>query len=297
MSSPESLQRQIYINHYVAIASYTIFYHDYFLTLRREIQYFWRRRHGTATVFFFLNRYVSFFGILPLIISNFFDWSVKMSNISGIPSVLCSGSSTNCWRIDDHSHLCTVQREPENSFVYIWNRCNWCCNSMGCNPSLTNDAGHRLAVAWGGLLLFDTAIFSLTLYKTLEMWRMGDRQLIVVLMRDGLMYYSVLCVANLSNILSFLLAEGQLKGSPTPTANVLSVTLISRLMINLRDPELYNSTGRTTATGTHIGPFGVSTVVDVGTMGGTLLSYDNTRQRETFDDQEPIREIELDERC
>jgi hypothetical protein len=85
-------------------------------------------------------------------------------------------------------------------------------------------------------------------------------------------------------------------------------------MINLRDPELYNSTGRTTATGTHIGPFGVSTVVDVGTMGGTLLSYDNTRQRDTFDDQEPIRgpyrrricqneeidarsEIELEERC
>lgn len=42
-----------------------------------------------------------------------------------------------------------------------------------------------LAGAWGGLLIFDSVIFTLTLYRAIGIWRLGTRRLFQVLIRDG----------------------------------------------------------------------------------------------------------------
>ena len=42
-----------------------------------------------------------------------------------------------------------------------------------------------LAAAWGGLLLFDPVIFTLTLIKAIAIWKLGTRKLFHVLVRDG----------------------------------------------------------------------------------------------------------------
>jgi len=75
-------------------------------------------------------------------------------------------------------------------------------------------------------------IFSLTLYKAFTMGR-GIR-ILDVIVRDGTMYFSALFIVNLTNILILLFAQPLLKNSTTSITNVLSITLVSRLMLNLR---------------------------------------------------------------
>jgi hypothetical protein len=83
-----------------------------------------------------------------------------------------------------------------------------------------------------GVLVFDSVIFSLTLNKAFKMGR-GIR-LLDVIVRDGTMYFSALFIVNLANILILLFAPPLLKSSTTSMTNVLSITLVSRLMLNLR---------------------------------------------------------------
>ncbi|KAI9455170.1 hypothetical protein BJY52DRAFT_1188534 [Lactarius psammicola] len=93
-----------------------------------------------------------------------------------------------------------------------------------------------LSVAWGGLLAFDVAIFFLTLYKAMKVGY--KTPLIRILIRDGSLYFVVLFLVNLVNILTLQFAPTLLKNSATPLTNVLSATLISRLMLRLRSNRI-----------------------------------------------------------
>ena len=54
----------------VALTPAVVVYYDYFLTLSDEIDLFWTRRRGFGLFpfFFFLNRYVSLAGDLPIVV-------------------------------------------------------------------------------------------------------------------------------------------------------------------------------------------------------------------------------------
>ncbi|KAI0709404.1 hypothetical protein C8Q76DRAFT_743223 [Earliella scabrosa] len=56
----------------------------------------------------------------------------------------------------------------------------------------------------------------------------------------GTVYYAILVAVNMANITTFLAISSKipLKGTATTLTNVLSVTLTSRLMLNLRDPSV-----------------------------------------------------------
>ncbi|KAG7086843.1 hypothetical protein E1B28_002764 [Marasmius oreades] len=71
----------------------------------------------------------------------------------------------------------------------------------------------RLAAAWEALFVYDTILFVLTLHKT---WRERPRRrgivmtegrvylpLLSLILRDGAIYYAVMALANLVNILTF----------------------------------------------------------------------------------------------
>ena len=42
-----------------------------------------------------------------------------------------------------------------------------------------------IATPWGAVIVFDTIVFILTLYKAVEVWRVGPSSLFRVLVRDG----------------------------------------------------------------------------------------------------------------
>ncbi|THH16608.1 hypothetical protein EW146_g4069 [Bondarzewia mesenterica] len=128
----------------------------------------------------------------------------------------------------------------------------------GCITLLSDSEGRRLAVAWSGVLVFDTCVFSLTSWKALKLGRRG--RLLNTLLRDGTLYFVALALANLSNVLSYLFASPLLKGLTTTFTNVLSATLISRLMLNTRAQTGFSTLPTDYSTTTATPP--LSTILD-----------------------------------
>ncbi|KAJ3880255.1 hypothetical protein F5051DRAFT_324234 [Lentinula edodes] len=112
----------------------------------------------------------------------------------------------------------------------------------------------NLATAWEALFCYDTILFGFTLYQTYKsrhtMGMSLHIPLVSLMLRDG----NVMALANLSNILTFYLAgvsyhvvrlqslikllmihvlQPFLRGSLSTFASCMSVTMMSRLMLNL----------------------------------------------------------------
>ncbi|KAK6995959.1 hypothetical protein R3P38DRAFT_99042 [Favolaschia claudopus] len=103
-----------------------------------------------------------------------------------------------------------------------------------CIPPATRPDLLREAGAWGALLAGDTFLLALTLhrayttrrkYPTGSLWR--------VLVRDGAMYFVVICLANVGNILMFNFGDVFTATCLSGFTVSLSVTMICRLMLNL----------------------------------------------------------------
>jgi len=101
--------------------------------------------------------------------------------------------------------------------------------------------GLYYSLAWTGVLIFDIVIFSLTLYKALTIRR--EIPLLDVMVRDGAMYFSVLFIVNLVNILMLRFSPPSLKHCAETLTNVLSTILASRLVLNLREQSRHSALG------------------------------------------------------
>ncbi|KAI9452882.1 hypothetical protein BJY52DRAFT_892035 [Lactarius psammicola] len=247
----------VYLNSITNLPPLAILYYDYLLTLPLEIQFLWSPgKQGWFTVACLLNRYLAVFGHIPLAVSYILRrddlpvcqglhiyhevFGLIMQTLAGllclirvyalygrsrrILIILFSFGTASilvaCWAMigSRHANVETIQVISSVS---------------GCNQYMPREGGRYAALAWLGLLVFDSMIFSLTLYKAFAMGK-GIR-LLDVMVRDGAMYYSALFVVNLTNILILLFAPPLLKNSTTSITNVLSITLVSRLMLNLRE--------------------------------------------------------------
>ncbi|KAI9463205.1 hypothetical protein BJY52DRAFT_69315 [Lactarius psammicola] len=70
VNSVDGLATQFMVTHILSFIPYSIFYYDYFLTLSDEVELFWLRpnKFNLFSSFFLLNRYVSLFGNLQILI-------------------------------------------------------------------------------------------------------------------------------------------------------------------------------------------------------------------------------------
>ncbi|THH27678.1 hypothetical protein EUX98_g6509 [Antrodiella citrinella] len=97
----------------------------------------------------------------------------------------------------------------------------------------------RIAVAWECLFLFDSMIVSLTLYKSYKevtRSRIGNlNDLILLIARDGAIYFAVMAVANLANTLTFYFWTPALRGALSTAASSISVSMMSRVILNLQE--------------------------------------------------------------
>ncbi|KAJ7429740.1 hypothetical protein B0H11DRAFT_1024992 [Mycena galericulata] len=143
---------------------------------------------------------------------------------------------------------------------------------LGCNLAISEAQGVSLASAWAGVAAFDCMIFLLTLFKVFSQRRTRGVDLLTVLLRDGSMYFGVMFMSNLSNILTLVLGSPYTRGIATTFTNIISSVMITRLMLNLRDPSLSHMSGRlsvSTTTAGNVAPYvgpGGSPVLDTDAM-------------------------------
>ncbi|OCB87006.1 hypothetical protein A7U60_g5897 [Sanghuangporus baumii] len=98
--------------------------------------------------------------------------------------------------------------------------------------------GERIAAPWIVLMVCDATVFFLTLRKALQIWKLGASRLFQILIRDGSIFFFVMTMANLSNVLVLMLAPPFLKDVCTTFTSGISVTMASRLMLNIQNPTL-----------------------------------------------------------
>ncbi|KAI0310715.1 hypothetical protein OF83DRAFT_1178264 [Amylostereum chailletii] len=117
---------------------------------------------------------------------------------------------------------------------------------IGCHISMTLETGIHVAVAWEAQAAFDLLIFGLTIHRTLRSQfdncrrrrlrtPSGGLGLVDLMFRDGAIYFIVMALANISNILTFYFASPALKGVLSTFASCISITMMSRLMLNLHE--------------------------------------------------------------
>ncbi|KIM57186.1 hypothetical protein SCLCIDRAFT_184288 [Scleroderma citrinum Foug A] len=96
-----------------------------------------------------------------------------------------------------------------------------------------------IAFSWIGQLIFDVLVFILTLLQTLRIHNLeGQRSITGVLLWDGCLYFAVICCGVIATMNVLLKATDSHKGLMCNFTNAIGATLISRLMLNLRDPRL-----------------------------------------------------------
>lgn len=118
----------------------------------------------------------------------------------------------------------------------------------GCNVPTTYEQAENMAIAWSGQMAFDAIVFVLTLWRTLRFGTSGNRTLLDVLIRDGVLYFGLMTGANVVNITAFLVCDtSSTKSLVAGFTNVISSIMISRLMLNLRDPRVLMSSQPTTS--------------------------------------------------
>ncbi|KAL0570937.1 hypothetical protein V5O48_011021 [Marasmius crinis-equi] len=259
--SPAQFQRDLNVNAYINLVSFTLLYYEYLITFEAEVTRIWAHTTlNTPTVIFYLNRYVTLFGHIPIVVQYF--WTAPGSDfkreyyavliqimvgvmliartyalyernkkiLTGLVLFTVGAIIHGGWAV----YTAKSDERHEDPVPYI-----------GCPSSVGASLGERLAAAWLGMLIFDTIVFILTLYKALRIGRVRGN-LLPLLVRDGTLYYGVMISCNLGNILTFFLGDRIIRGLLTTFTNVMASILISRLVLNLRDPRILQATPNST---------------------------------------------------
>jgi len=98
------------------------------------------------------------------------------------------------------------------------------------------------------------------------LWR--SNAIINLLIRDGAIYFVCMFFANLANILTYYIAGPLLRGSLSTMATCMSVTLTSRLMLNLHSVDrsgIFSTTSRFESS--YSSPYGDSGDIQLDTLG------------------------------
>ncbi|KAI0370915.1 hypothetical protein BV20DRAFT_943114, partial [Pilatotrama ljubarskyi] len=273
-----------HINRIFAAIAFGVLWYDFVLTIPSEVERYWKGGRSWASIFYFLNRYMSVLSHIPVVVE-FFEPSktpnLILSNrcrklqlyhqilaaltqcIVGVllmlrtyalynrnrtvvyvlASICAVGGGVSVWAIVSVRSL--HPRSFQDVAIYA-----------GCDLTLSEKqsvtfARIDLAAAWSSILVFDATVFALTLVQALRVGKTWSHSLFHVMLRDaGTIYFGILLVCYMCNILTYIVSSKArrlhpvYKGVSTTMTNVISTTLITRLMLNIRDPKLFEQPHR-----------------------------------------------------
>ncbi|KAF8189501.1 hypothetical protein K438DRAFT_1832698 [Mycena galopus ATCC 62051] len=313
-------------NYYLDLIAWCLLCYDYLITIELEVSRYWRLRPTVPSVLFFVNRYGVLFGTIPVVFQYFWttestphklavcqalhsyhSWFAIVSQVViGVMLILrtyalyernrrvliltlfvgLAGTAVGAWAIIAGPSAKPGDEVPQLN-LYI-----------GCSTGLDSAQSTRLTAPWAGMGVFDSTIFLLTLYRALSRVRVAGLDLVTVLLRDGSIYFGVILLVNLSNILTFVVASPYARGAPTTLANAISSVMLSRLMFNIRDPSLSSMSGRlpqsVTLTGDPMFSFTgdpmFSTYLDRSALGGPVITNNADPNQNAIElkDRQPV---------
>ncbi|KAJ7214450.1 hypothetical protein GGX14DRAFT_610916 [Mycena pura] len=236
-----------------------LLFYDYFLTLEWEVSRYWQRGISWPTVFFFANRYGTLLGNVPVVFLDF--WTAPASATKGQCFIIVIQIIIGVMLIV-RTYALYERNNRVLAFMLAFSVGIICIGivstlysdrpsggdqgsvlplDIGCGFTVSQAESKSLIVAWSGLGLFDCMIFLLTLYKTLSRIRPKGLNVLTVFMRDGATLPASPPAGIVLKTLPFFypqLGGPNTRGLFNTTTNVISSVMLSRLMLNIRDPAL-----------------------------------------------------------
>ncbi|PPQ78285.1 hypothetical protein CVT25_011744 [Psilocybe cyanescens] len=281
-SQLNSEDEQLFVYECILLASFVILYYDYILTFPDEFNRYWNRSRKItiATILFFLNRYLTTLGYLPFFIlyirpttsPNRLEVSRSSSEsirylkscqhfdlyhvylVIAIQVIIGTISVLRTYALYGRSRrilvlLCTstVIAAAFGLFCSFTSRDDYTemdFPSKSCLLPLSDRASKRQLVGWAGLVAFEVLIFGLILFKSIMLTTKmnGTYAIIDVMLRDGAVYFGIIALSSTSVIITFRLNKKHERGMTATLTNSLASSMITRLMLNLRDPSLASGT-------------------------------------------------------
>ncbi|KAJ7624742.1 hypothetical protein FB45DRAFT_1060944 [Roridomyces roridus] len=269
----KDVQIQVNVGHYLDAISFTILFYDFFLTLGMEISRYWRLEFSWATILFLCNRYITLLGNIPIVFQSFWTTPGTPQKLE----IYTDSVAQTCRVLSVYHQYFIIVLQTLGGVILIMRTYALYGRSkrilifllvltlgviggvvgstifsgkssrdemdvpllIGCTYELTRRQGLGHAISWAVTAGFDLVVFALTLYRALSQRQQNRSNLLHVLLRDGCIYFGVMVLCNLANILTFVaVTSSHVRGVATTFTNIASSLMISRLMLNMRDPAL-----------------------------------------------------------
>lgn len=111
----------------------------------------------------------------------------------------------------------------------------------GCFFGMSSTAAHKVAGAWLALFTYHSILFGCSMAKTWKARRATRIPLMGIVFRDGVLYYAVIALSLLTNILMYYLGGPYSRGGLSSFSSSVSSTMMARLLLNLLKVNTENS--------------------------------------------------------
>ncbi|KAF5358756.1 hypothetical protein D9758_008554 [Tetrapyrgos nigripes] len=253
---------------YFQLSAFVMVVYDHFLTLEEEVTYIWGQKLNVATLLFFLNRYVTPLEFIVVLLSikgighrscaQFVAFEgagttalVTSKLLLGVELHELLTHSNSCrtcddseglriiWTTETAAHILTAAVGWTSNHFVDWHSIGICCASP--SPAsrfvfITARTRPLFPSLWVAPLILDSIIFLLTIYRT-RRYLSQNVSTAYILMRDGTMYFLFIFIANASNVLIYYTAADDLKAFGASFSQLITSLMISRLILNLRQPR------------------------------------------------------------
>ncbi|KAJ7484147.1 hypothetical protein FB451DRAFT_1231641 [Mycena latifolia] len=241
---------------YLFLSGLTVLLYDHLLTLGTEVQTIWLSKLRPSTLWFLGVRYISLLSSAMILVFYFGNLSPESCATMerGLEALLLIQEGLveltlclrvfamygfNLWIISSLGIASTVA-----AALGLWTVIEYghpqmltMAGLMGCHTAIPRDTALRSAGGWLAQFLLDLIVFCLTVYcayRDRSAIRYVPGSLVGRMARDGAMYFGIIVLANLANILTLFLGDIMIAGILSWPTTSLSVALICRLMLNLQ---------------------------------------------------------------
>ncbi|KAJ4494517.1 hypothetical protein C8J55DRAFT_414911, partial [Lentinula edodes] len=239
------------LHSYFHMLAISILYWDHALTLKYEVHYLWIGPKTWSSYWFFLNRYFAFFANITVTVFEFYNLAPQVSSRFGMyrqlvlfiqQVIVCVLLTMRIYALYGRNVKILGYMLGSATILAIvaaWSLFGQKSTTAtsGCHHFIDNNISSLdLATAWEALFCYDTILFGFTLYQTYKsrhtMGMSLHIPLVSLMLRDGVSYHAVR-LQSLIKLLMIYVLQPFLRGSLSTFASCMSVTMMSRLMLNL----------------------------------------------------------------
>lgn len=251
--------RDVRIHYYIQLISFVILWYDHIITFPLEVKAVWGRPMSANSVLYLVNRYLASAGNAAFLAIGFLTLSDKNCQIASLwgqlllfanQVMICVLLLIRLYAIYARSRRILISflllgavMIGVVSFSFVNQKSQTLEGYPGCTLAHTAENAIRLAIPWECMLLYDTLVLLLTVMRTYRTTQ--DRAAVrratsavhipTLILRDGALYFAGMALSNALNIVCFYVTPPLLKGSLSSFNSVMGVTLVSRMVLNLRD--------------------------------------------------------------